>query len=63
MAEPVLRAAARERARARWRTGRGEAGAPTNGLHLLNDPQGVLPPDVFGFLLSRRDDKRVALKE
>jgi hypothetical protein len=63
LAEPVVRKAARKRALALWRTGRVEAGASTSGLHLLDDPQGVLPPDVFGLLLSRRDDKRVVLKE
>ena len=63
IADAETRAAARVRALGRWRAGRIEAGEPTTGLHLLHDPEGSLPPDVFARLLADRDDRRVVLKE
>jgi hypothetical protein len=63
LAEPTERSRARERALSLWRTARVDAGEPADGLHLLDDPEGSLSSDVFQTLLSRRDDRRVVLKE
>lgn len=63
LAEPRARARAREQALSLWRAARLDTGEPANGLHLLDDPNGSLGPDVFETLLSRRDDRRVVLKE
>jgi hypothetical protein len=63
LADPPARREARARALALWRTRRVEAGEPTSGLHLLDDPDGMLPPNVFRLLLSQRDDRRVVRTE
>lgn len=61
--DPENLAKARNQALDLWHTARIEAGEPTSGTHLLDDPEGELPANVFSVLLSKRDDRRVVLKE
>jgi hypothetical protein len=54
---------AARRATGAWAAARRDAGEPPDARFLVDDPQGVLPVQVFEALLSRRNDRRVDLAE
>jgi len=62
-ADPGTRLAAARRARGIWAALPPPADRAADAWALLDDPQGVLPEDVFAGLLARRDDRVVILAE